>query len=92
MEAEMKKVEIKRSEIEHVVIRMENAKQRFVAAAMELGKVEREVAEHAMAAFLAEKIIKIDAVGGQMIVKSGQVYDHDILVAWAAEAKFMGLV
>lgn len=88
----MQKVEIKPSHVEHMAIRIENAKARFIAAAMELGKVDQQVAEHAMAAFLKEKLIKIDAVGGQMIVKNAQVYDHDVLVAWAAEAKFMELV
>lgn len=88
----MQKVEIKPSHVEHMAIRIENAKAHFIEVAMELGQVEQQVAEHAMFAFLKEKQIKIDAVGGRMIVKNAQVYDHDVLVAWAAEAKFMGLV
>ncbi len=88
----MQKVEIKPSHVEHMAIRIENAKARFIAAAMALGKVDHQVAEHAMLAYLKEKLIKIDAVGGQMIVYNGHVYDHDALVAWAEEAKFMGLV
>jgi len=87
----MQKVEIKPSHIEHMAIRIENAKARFIAVAMELGKVEKQVAEHAMIAFLKAKVIHPDNCG-QMIVKNAQVYDHDVLVAWAAEAKFMGLV
>lgn len=88
----MPKIEIKQSEVEHMAIRIENAKERFIAAAQFHGKVHRKIAEHAMIAFLKEKVIQIDAVGGQMIVKNAQVYDHAVLVAWAAEAKFMGLV
>lgn len=82
---------VKQAEVANIVIRQQNAKARFIAAAMELGKVDKQVAEHAMLAFLKAKVIHPDNCG-QMIVKNAQVYDHDVLVAWAAEAKFMELV
>lgn len=79
----MGKIQFKESEIRPIAIRMNNACERFVNAAMELGQVDREIAEKAMNAYLKAKIIKIDAVGGQMVLKSGQVFDREILIQWA---------
>lgn len=68
----------------HTAIRINNADERFIETCMTLGNVSRDIATKAMAAYKTAKLIKVDAVCGQMVVKTGQVYDHDILVEWAA--------
>lgn len=68
---------------EAMAVRQNNAREKFVATAMDLSGLDRETVERALVVFLKKKLVKLDAVCGQPILKTGQVYDRDVILAFA---------
>jgi len=62
-----------------VAQRSVDAVNRFIAYAMEHGRLSRSQAEVALAAFRKARVIKFDAVNGTFHVKHGQFLEPDVL-------------
>ncbi len=65
--------------LRNVAQRSLDAENRFLAYAMEHGRLSRGQAEIALAAFRKARVLKFDAVNGTFHVKHGQFLDPDVL-------------
>jgi hypothetical protein len=65
--------------LRNVAQRSLDAENRFIAYAMEHGRLSRGQAETALAAFRKARVIKFDVVNGTFHVKHGQFLEPDVL-------------
>jgi hypothetical protein len=67
-----------------MLTRQNNARERFIETARNLSGLDRATIEKALVVFLARKLVRLDAVNGSVIVKTGQVYDRSVLIDFAS--------
>lgn len=65
--------------------RMVNAENSFIESLMVAGEITKEQAEKVLQIYRNAKVVKMDAVVGQMTVKHGAFLDRDVILR-AAEA------
>jgi hypothetical protein len=63
-----------------------NAANRFIDSAVEQFGITTEQAEKALAILLKHELVKLDPVNGQFQLKTGRVWEKDVLIAFAEEA------
>ena len=63
----------------NMATRMETARERFIATAMERGGLTADQAITALDAFRKARLIKLDAVGGTYVVRHGACWDREVL-------------